>query len=307
MPAWATVNFWRSIQLTTSRLLLRWIGLAPAPPGCCLCGGRGELWQGPEPGLVGRWHQIPFDLCEYCLAALPRPVPAWTRAWLQRNFCDQYAALQYRYPVDHMIRQFKFSGDRPCGRVLATLLGRLRLSDRSHPLPAVIVPVPMHRSRFRERGIDHTRLLARWASEVCAVPVLEDWLVRVRATPPQSGLAAAARRHNVQGAFATRLVIDGSLVREPRHVALLDDVLITGSTLAAATAALRAAGVENIEHWVLARTAPTETLTKNILEHDADKHHEPGVAVLDKSLETLLGITRANQPLLAQKTDRQRA
>jgi ComF family protein len=293
--------------LTSSRLLLRWISLALAPPSCCLCGGRGALWQGPEPGLVGRWHQIPLDLCEYCLAAMPRPAPAWTRTWLQRNFCDQFAALHYRYPVDHMIRQFKFSGDRPYGRVLATLLGRLRVSDRSHPLPDAIVPVPMHRARFRERGIDHTLLLARWAGEVCAVPVLEDWLLRARATPPQSGLSGAARRHNVQGAFATRPAIDGKLVRQPRHVALLDDVLTTGSTLAAATAALRAAGVRDIEHWVLARTALTEPLTENIIEHDADKHHEAGVAVLDKRLETLLGNTPANQPLLAQKTDRQRA
>lgn len=293
--------------MTSSRLLLRWIGLALAPPSCCLCGGRGELWQGPEPGLVGRWHRIPLDLCEYCLAAMPRPNPAWTRAWLQRNFCDQFAALHYRYPVDHMIRQFKFSGDRPYGRVLATLLGRLRISDRSHPLPDAIVPVPMHAARFRERGIDHTLLLARWAGEVCAVPVLEDWLLRARATPPQSGLSGAARRHNVQGAFATQPVRGSKLAWEPRHVALLDDVLTTGSTLAAATAALRAAGVRNIEHWVLARTAQTERLTENIVEHDADEYHEAGVAVLDKGLETQLGIAPANQPLLAQKTDRQRA
>jgi ComF family protein len=289
-----------------SRLLLRWISLALAPPSCCLCGGRGELWQGPAPGLAGRWHQIPFDLCEYCLAALPKTAPPWTRAWLQRHFCDQFAALQYRYPVDHMIRQFKFSSDRPCGRVLATLLGRLRAAERAHPLPDAIVPVPMHRTRFRERGIDHTRLLARWAGEVCAVPVLEDWLLRARATPPQSGLSGAARRHNVQGAFAVRPA-GGRRARVPRHVALLDDVLTTGSTLAAASAALRAAGVDHIEHWVLARTALAEPLTKNILEHDADEHHQTGVAVLDKSLETLFGIAAANQPLLAQKTDRQRA
>ena len=288
--------------MTIPQILIRWVSLALAPPSCCLCGGRGELWSGPEPGLIGRWHRMPLDLCQYCLAALPRPRAHWTQARTAGPGCAQFAALQYRPPVDHLIRQFKFAGVRSYGRVLATLLGQARAAERDRPLPEALVPVPMHARRFRERGLDHTLLLARWAAEACAVPVLADWLVRVKATPPQTGLSGATRRHNVQGAFAVRPIASTARGRVPRQVALLDDVLTTGSTLAAAGAALRAAGVERIEHWVLARTV----LTEDVVERDADEDHEPGIAVFEKRLEALLRVAPADQPLLAQETHPQR-
>jgi ComF family protein len=293
--------------LTIAQILLRWVSLVVAPPSCCLCGGNGELLQGPEPGLAGRWHRIPLDLCEYCLAALPRPQSHWSSAGMAGAHCEQFAALQYRPPVDHLIRQFKFTGERSHGRVLATVLGRMRAGDRAQPLPQALVPVPMHARRFRERGLDHTLLLARWAAEVCAVPVLTDWLVRVKATPPQAGLSGAARRHNMQGAFAVRPAAKTARRGVPAHVALIDDVLTTGSTLAAASAALRTAGVGRIEHWVLARTVQLDDgLTENVVERNADKDHQPGVAVLEKRLEAALRFAPADQPLLAQETHAQR-
>lgn len=303
-----TVNFSEAFQLTLTRVAFRWLSLCLAPPTCWLCGGPGREWQGQEPGPWGRWHRIPLDLCEYCGAALPRPAQAWTRSWMPGGSCAQFAAFRYAAPVDRMIRQYKFHGERVCGRVLATLLGGQRASALDAPLPDVIVPVPMHPRRYRERGFDHALLLARWVSEILAVPVAADLLTRTRATPPQAGLAGAARRSNVQGAFAVREPARGLSARNrgdmpPRggwRIALLDDVLTTGSTLAAATAALRAAGHRDIEHWVLARTA----LPEEILERDADEHHEAGIAVLDERLETLRGVARANLPLLSQETGR---
>jgi ComF family protein len=216
-------------------------------PYCCLCGLDGRVVAGREPGLTGRWHQIPFDLCEYCQAILPRP----DRPWMFADDVLQFAYLRYARPVDKLIQQFKFSGDRSAGRTLAIGFGLARLTERDCPLPEAILPVPMHPRRLRERGYDHTRLIAHWVAEVCALPVLDHALVRCRATPAQSLVGAEARRLNVRGAF--RLARPHDLAGL-RHVALIDDVVTTGSTLGAATKALQQVGPIEVEHWVLART-----------------------------------------------------
>jgi ComF family protein len=239
-------------ELTIARLAVRWLSLWLAPPSCCLCGEDGRWWRSRESGRLADWQRIPLDLCEHCSAALPRPSQYWTRAWSRGGGCEQFAAFRYDDPVDRLIRQYKFHGDRASGRVLATLLGALRGSQKGRPMPEAIVPVPPHATRFRERGFDHTFLLAQWVGEVLALPVLADGLVRVRSTAPQVGLAGAARRQNVQGAFA---VPAHAQRRAPIRVALLDDVLTTGSTLGAASEALRAGGLQVAEHWVLARAA----------------------------------------------------
>ncbi len=296
------VNFQKEIRLTIRRWMLRGLGLVLAPPTCCLCGEPGFLLQGAEPGLIGQLHRVPLDLCTHCAAVLPRPAEHWTQVWMQGGTYWQFAAFQYGYPVDRLVREFKFRGDRVYGRVLATLLAISRAGTRSRPLPDAIVPVPLHSARFRERGFDQTKLLADWVGEVCNLPVLHQCLARIRATVPQSGLAGAARRQNVQGAFAVRTSQRPGVASMPQHVALLDDVLTTGSTLAAASAALRAVGVTTIEHWVLARTA----LAENILQRDADEHHQSGVPVFKEGLETSVAVAIADQPLLAHKTQAER-
>ena len=82
------------------------------------------------------------------------------------------------------------------------------------------------------------------------LPLMDDILIRVRETAPQSRLNAAARRRNLQRAFAVR---EGILL--PAHVALVDDVMTTGATLHAAANALLRAGVTRVDAWVCARVA----------------------------------------------------
>jgi ComF family protein len=238
-----------SIRLTIPQLLRRGLGLALWPPRCCLCGGAGRLISGPASPWQ-RWLRQPLDLCAECERVIPlSPVP-WVHNWGGA----QFAPFAYRWPADRLIQRYKFDGERVYGRVLAELFAERRRASRE-PLPQVIVPLPLHRRRLAERGFEQTLLLAEWIGAALALPLAPQALRRVRATRAQSGLTRAERQSNVAGAFAA----PPELGRSWRHVALLDDVVTTGSTLNAAAAALRLAGVRHIETWALARAAPRLT------------------------------------------------
>ncbi len=102
----------------------------------------------------------------------------------------------------------------------------------------VIVPVPLHRGRFRERGFNQAALLARTVADATGVPVDEGLLVRRRRTGTQTHRGGRARQAGVEGAFGLRAGVQAV----PRTVLLVDDVLTTGSTLAACAAVLREGG-----------------------------------------------------------------
>ena len=115
------------------------------------------------------------------------------------------------------------------------------------PIPEVIVPVPLHRRRLAQRGYNQALELARWIGRGRGIPVAVRVCRRRRATAEQSGLSAGERRRNVSDAF----IIDKSF--SARHVAIVDDVMTTGSTLNELAGALRRHGVDYVTAWVCAR------------------------------------------------------
>ena len=122
---------------------------------------------------------------------------------------------------------------------------------------AVLVPVPLHPSRQRERGFNQAELLARGLAgslrEAGKGPRLETrCLRRTRPTPPQTGLSLAARRENVRGVFA----VDHPEVVRDLEAVLVDDVMTTGATLSACAAALKRAGATRVWALTLARATP---------------------------------------------------
>jgi ComF family protein len=155
------------------------------------------------------------------------------------------AAFVYAFPVDRLLPRLKFHADLAAGAVLAdVMMPAFAAADR----PDVLVPVPLHRSRLRQRGYDQALELARPLARSLGLPVQADGLRRVRATGAQSELDARHRRDNLRGAFACDRRRD-----PPRHVALFDDVMTTGTTVAETARVLLAAGVERVDVWVVAR------------------------------------------------------
>jgi ComF family protein len=131
----------------------------------------------------------------------------------------------------------------PLGRLLCGVIRRGGLGAD------VVVPVPLHPKRLADRGYNQAALLGRAAARALSVPLAARALVRIRHTPQQAHLGREARLGNVVNAFHVR---DPAAVRG-LHVLLVDDVVTTGSTLGACTAALLAAGAASVQMLAVAR------------------------------------------------------
>ncbi|HTT08786.1 MAG TPA: ComF family protein [Gammaproteobacteria bacterium] len=155
----------------------------------------------------------------------------------------------YRFPIDGMIRRYKFHQALELGKVLGErlveFLGR-DLAERPGRIDALL-PVPLHITRLRERGYNQAAELAGMISNVLGPPLRHDLCVRIRPTEPQAQLPAAMRAKNMRGAFAVAGPVTGL------RLALVDDVVTSGQTANALAKTLRRAGAAHIEVWALAR------------------------------------------------------
>jgi len=155
------------------------------------------------------------------------------------------------FRFDGVIRQAVYELKYHNIRALAGPLARLNYEYlMSNPLPGeILVPVPLHRKRLRERGYNQSGLLARELGKLANLPVVDDCLVRQKHTSPQAKTVAVAERHsNVEGAFTC----SGSDVHG-KTVLLIDDVATSGATLNAGAIALKAAGALSVWGLALAR------------------------------------------------------
>jgi len=227
-----------------------------APPVCALCLGEGQR-------LDEAWG---IDLCIHCeqsCTPLSAPCPRCAEPDSPAG-CDRCRALpppfdaafclfRYEDPVDLLVTSLKFRHELAPARVLGMLFARLYLHS-GRALPQCIVPMPLHHTRLRERGFNQCAEIARHLAPRLRdaagrrLPVRTDLLQRARATRAQSELDAAERAANLAGAFRTR---PGAAL--PPHIALLDDVMTTGHTAAAAARALKDAGCRRVEIWACAR------------------------------------------------------
>lgn len=154
--------------------------------------------------------------------------------------------FRFEGAIRQAIHQLKYRNVRVLARPLAGLLSEYFALN---PLPAeVLVPVPLHRKRLRERGYNQSRLLADELGKLVALPVADDWLVRQLDTGSQARTSSVdERRRNVAGAFA----VDGRV--RGKQILLIDDVSTSGSTLDACAAALKASGAASVWGLVVAR------------------------------------------------------
>jgi len=225
------------------------------PPSCVLCGGGAARDVTLCPACEA---DLPFiaSACPRCarpLPAAPDPGPrVCGRCLLQPPPVTQsLSPLAYRYPVASLIHRYKYGRQLALAAPLGYLLGEYVRARIDTP-PAVIVPVPLHVCRLRARGFNPSLELAREVGRRLSIPVDSRSTRRVINTASQAGLSARARRHNVRGAFRITRPIAA------KHVALVDDVMTTGHTLMELARALRRAGVERVDAWVLARAAPEQ-------------------------------------------------
>lgn len=207
---------------------------------CTICHDRLPLVMSPLCPICG----IPFTgagLDHFCGSCLTHPP----------HYDTARAHFLYEGAVRDMIHSFKYNRMTHLRKPLAllTLQGmREFVTDQN---PHLIVPVPLHRSRLRERGFNQAVLLGSVLSRQLSLPIRTNVLVRTRPTEPQIELPAAERRSNVKGAFA--VIRQESVV--DKRILLLDDVMTTGSTMDECAKELKKAGAATVIAVTVARTA----------------------------------------------------
>jgi len=207
-------------------------------------------------------HEITcsHSFCRSCSKRL-RPVPNPCQYCGQVNVSDGYvcpacllnpprwqkmiAPLQYRGLLRDYLIQLKY------GEALH-LANSICMHSIGHfyngeTMPEVLLPVPLHRHRLIERGYNQADEIAGVWSRELKIPLDRHALLRLRHTPSQSGLSANQREKNTLKAFSYNPTV------EYRHVAIVDDIVTTGSTVNEITKTLHRQGVEFVEVWALAR------------------------------------------------------
>ena len=201
------------------RPLLPWIRI-----GCEICGA--ELHETGVCGICG--------VCGSCQA--------------RRPYYD-HAVIPFKYhaPISDQIQTLKYHRQLRHADDLGAMICRRVWKDPG-AAPDVLIPVPLHPRRLRQRGFNQALEIARRIGGELGIEVSHSLLTRVKNTVSQTGLGERQRRRNLTGAFHAAAPIKHA------WVALVDDVVTSGSTVNAAARALKAAGAETVSVWAVAKT-----------------------------------------------------
>lgn len=212
--------------------------------------------------LCRRYPAQETGLCEGCHGDLPWLIAACPRCAEPLNtahislcsHCQQdpppfdrtHAAFRYSFPINQLLPAIKYHR-RPAALGWLSRTFAALLSDRIETAPQLLIPVPQHPLKEIRRGFNQAALIAQELSRCLDIP-LSDTLVRKRRTTlQQAELGRSERLANLRDSFEVCAPV-------PAHIALVDDVMTTGSTARELSRVLRLNGAKRIEVWVLART-----------------------------------------------------
>ncbi|MEZ5507390.1 MAG: ComF family protein [Gammaproteobacteria bacterium] len=128
------------------------------------------------------------------------------------------------------------------------------LADSRVAKPDLLLPVPMHPAKQRQRGFNQAAVLAHRVGKQLKIPVRHDLLSKRTSTEEQKTLSREQRQRNLANAFKLERVKLLQMRPRPRHIALVDDVITTGTTTAQLAALLKKSGIARVDVWALAKT-----------------------------------------------------
>lgn len=214
------------------------------PQSCILCG----IGSGCHPLCAACNADLPKSTSPCCpVCALPTPQYAICGTCLQHPpaFDATVAAFSYAFPADALLRAFKYREQLQIATLVAdNLVPALAM----RPRPDLVIPMPLHPQRLRERGFNQAAEIARHVGNALTIPLAPNAVLRVRHTDPQARLPLDKRKKNIRGAFAATQDLSG------KKVAIVDDVMTSGASLDELAKTLKAAGAVSVECWIAART-----------------------------------------------------
>ena len=266
------LNQWlKNSHLLNNRFRLEVIKHAIFKPNCLLCAS-------PQANVHG--------ICSQCLVDLPwHPKSSCSQCGLSSSghlsssgqvsgscissppdFDATQAVFLYQYPIDKMMQRYKYGNMLNISHTFGQLLaektpitssntGTLNISalnTTSLNISAVdlIIPMPMHPTRIKQRGFNQALEIAKVLTNNCKHKLDYKSVVRQTLTPPQASLPLKERVKNIKGAFKVKNNLAG------KRIAIVDDVMTTGASLNELAKMLKKAGASHVECWVIARTMP---------------------------------------------------
>lgn len=229
----------------------KWLELVQSnlfPPTCLLCNNPGKLafdlctpcYQDLAINLyccyrcAENYDQAKknHQLCGHCL----KHIPAYTKT---------YAPFLYQGSIRYLLHHLKFNAQYKNARLLGMLMAEFLMQNAD--IPERIIPVPLHPLRYRQRGFNQSIEIAKTLQTTLGIPLDFKSCIRHRNTPHQIDLSAKLRKTNLKNAFSVTSTITA------QHVAIIDDVMTTGTTVNELAKVLLKTGVKRVDVWVCAR------------------------------------------------------
>ena len=199
-------------------------------PLCLCCGYQKNAKQG---FCLGCYHDLPH-IKTPCLQCWP--------------FAACLSAFEYQFPINELIFQYKSQARLAlCDSFAQALITQIK--KQQHPLPQVLMPVPLHPNKLKQRGFNQSLELAKVLSKQLHIPIDYHSLQSTQQTTQQKSLNKQQRLVNVQSSYALTRPLSVT------HIALIDDVITTGATTKTLAYLLREHGATQIQAWSIARTA----------------------------------------------------
>lgn len=175
-------------------------------------------------------------ICGQCIANSP-------------PFENTFSLFEYAAPISSLIWQLKFHGNLSIAQLFAHYwIDFIPQFYAANSLPDLIVPVPLHHARLKERGFNQALEITKPIGKYFHIPVDTRSCIRIKHTQPQSSLIASKRKNNLKNAFGLSYPVT------VKHIAILDDVMTTGNTVTEVAHLFKKVGVEKIDIWCCART-----------------------------------------------------
>jgi ComF family protein len=234
-----------------NRLKFKHIFNSMLQQACMLCANH----NGGEHGLCSDclqslpWHTAPKCpqcgllsdglICGHCLQSAP-------------SFDATHALFSYDYPLDRLLQHYKYKESLHLADTFSALFIKnlLDTAPNNHAQTDLVLPMPMHNERLKQRGFNQALEIARLISKHRQIKLDFTSCQRTRLTPPQASLPLKERIKNIRGVFECDKNLQGL------NIALVDDVMTTGASLNELAKTLKQAGAAHVECWVIARTLP---------------------------------------------------